>query len=394
MKIKNLKINTLIILAFCLLICCSGDDDNETSKKQIISFELLTSDNATLKENATTVINENNKTISVKVTFGADISAITPVITVSDGASISPQGIQDFTTPVNYTVTAIDGTTVEYTVSVEWKEIKLSDYEVDSVQYQIFYNESGDIESFDVPNSSDASVINIPIVRENGQIRYLGNTEFIYNVASQIETIIDPDTDGGTTCNLTYDGSDNLIEFNSTYTGNDYPSVYEISYDANNNPVEIITSIKKDIVTLTDPNEYEYFRYENTFDTNNNLTQIDIYFSEDNLDFDLNISIHVSYDNKLNPWKFFITDPIKAENFFVLGNSHMNTFLDIPFNTAEELYPAYISKNNVTSMEIFLEGVALYQTNYVYTYNENDFPITQNKTQGSNTSLTTFNYQY
>lgn len=51
---------------------------------------------------------------------GTDVTAITPDITVSANASISPEsGVpQDFTNPVKYTVTAQDGTQKTYTVTV------------------------------------------------------------------------------------------------------------------------------------------------------------------------------------------------------------------------------------------------------------------------------------
>ncbi|MDG6244517.1 MAG: PGF-pre-PGF domain-containing protein, partial [Methanolobus sp.] len=64
-------------------------------------------------------INEAARTISITVPYGTDVSSLTPTI-VHTGASITPgSGItQDFTNPVIYTVTAEDGTTRSYTVTV------------------------------------------------------------------------------------------------------------------------------------------------------------------------------------------------------------------------------------------------------------------------------------
>jgi hypothetical protein len=64
-------------------------------------------------------INEEAKTIRVDVPYGTDLTAMTPVITHT-GVSIDPVpgAAQDFSGPVNYTVTAADGTTAIYTVTV------------------------------------------------------------------------------------------------------------------------------------------------------------------------------------------------------------------------------------------------------------------------------------
>jgi len=57
--------------------------------------------------------------ITVTVPFGADVESLTPSITHT-GASVSPASgaARDFTFPVDYTVTAADGTTKIYTVTV------------------------------------------------------------------------------------------------------------------------------------------------------------------------------------------------------------------------------------------------------------------------------------
>lgn len=67
------------------------------------------------------VIDESEHTIAVEVPNGTGLTALSPVVTVSTGASVSPvSGTEgDFTDPVTYTVTAEDGTTTQaYTVTV------------------------------------------------------------------------------------------------------------------------------------------------------------------------------------------------------------------------------------------------------------------------------------
>ena len=72
-------------------------------------------------------INEN--TITFNVLDGTDITNLTPTITVSEGATVTPaSGVaQDFTNPVTYTVVSEDyGTTKTYTVSVSGRAIVYS----------------------------------------------------------------------------------------------------------------------------------------------------------------------------------------------------------------------------------------------------------------------------
>ncbi len=85
--------------------------------KQILSFQFLM-DNNTIAEDITAVIEEETKTISFNTPPGTDITALTPTVQLTEGATISPEGLKDFTFPVTYGVKAEDNTSVEY--SVEW----------------------------------------------------------------------------------------------------------------------------------------------------------------------------------------------------------------------------------------------------------------------------------
>ncbi|MGV3559000.1 DUF5018 domain-containing protein [Larkinella arboricola] len=90
----------------------------KSSEKQIVRF-VFTS----LNPPVIAAIDESKRTIAATVPAGVNLSALAPTIAVSPQATISPaSGIaQDFTKPVNYTVTAEDGSTQVYTVSVEKK---------------------------------------------------------------------------------------------------------------------------------------------------------------------------------------------------------------------------------------------------------------------------------
>jgi hypothetical protein len=96
------------------LTSCSGDDDLKEGN-QITSFELKIKD-----EDARVFIKEVEKTIDVYVPAGTNVTKLTPVVKISSGASVVPleEDEVDFTHPMPYTVTAENGVSQTYTVTV------------------------------------------------------------------------------------------------------------------------------------------------------------------------------------------------------------------------------------------------------------------------------------
>jgi predicted extracellular nuclease len=92
----------------------------QSSANDIVTFEIPGQISATIDANAATV--------DVLMPFGTDVTSLTPNITVSAAATISPaSGVaQDFTNPVTYTVTAQDGSTKDWTVTVTVQELQLT----------------------------------------------------------------------------------------------------------------------------------------------------------------------------------------------------------------------------------------------------------------------------
>lgn len=104
------------IIFFTILIAVlfsSCEKDTEYSdQKEITSFTFADAISAT--------INKTDGTITAELPFGTNIKALTPSIIISAGAKVSPASdvATDFTKPVTYTLTAEDGTTKTYVVSV------------------------------------------------------------------------------------------------------------------------------------------------------------------------------------------------------------------------------------------------------------------------------------
>ncbi|HEY8929041.1 MAG TPA: DUF5018 domain-containing protein, partial [Mucilaginibacter sp.] len=102
--------------------------DNTTTKTYVVkltdvksSFKDITAFSfGGLSPEVKCVINNTAKTITGKVPVGTNLSKLVPTIGVSAKASVKPASgtVIDFTKPVPFTVTAEDGSTVVYTVTI------------------------------------------------------------------------------------------------------------------------------------------------------------------------------------------------------------------------------------------------------------------------------------
>ncbi len=116
------KTRNLFSIVVCLLLFVSCEEDtsfNEgpflSKRTQVLTFRFLS-----LNPPVEATINENEKLITATLPFGTDISSLTPTITVSAKATVSPaSGVSnDFTSEVIYTVNAENGVTQDYRVVI------------------------------------------------------------------------------------------------------------------------------------------------------------------------------------------------------------------------------------------------------------------------------------
>lgn len=91
-----------------------------SDEKEITSFVFLAEENGVLSADVTGTIDETNKTIIAELPYNTALTALVPTLTISFGAKVNPKDkvVGDFTNDKVYTVTAVDGTTEEYTISV------------------------------------------------------------------------------------------------------------------------------------------------------------------------------------------------------------------------------------------------------------------------------------
>lgn len=107
---KNLSKTLVIALAAIMLL---GGCKKQSSEKKILEFKFAS-------PAVEAVITESAKTIVAVVPFGTDVTALVPIITVSDKATVSPASGSpvNFTNPVSFTVTAEDGSQVNYVATI------------------------------------------------------------------------------------------------------------------------------------------------------------------------------------------------------------------------------------------------------------------------------------
>lgn len=135
---NQLKTLLMVALAALFFVSCSGDDDDEqvlSSDKMISSFVLRAADNPGLDGDKRAAIEAN--TIYFNLPPGTSVTSLIPTITLPAGTTISPASGTpvDFSNTVTYTVTAPDGSVLQYTVSVTVEDALSSEKRITSFAF-------------------------------------------------------------------------------------------------------------------------------------------------------------------------------------------------------------------------------------------------------------------
>ena len=110
-----------------------------------------------------TVINEAAHTITLKMPYGTNVTALTPTI-VSTGSSVSPaNGVaNNFTNPATYTVTAADSSTQIYTVTIIYTPA-ITAFTISGQVGLTTINEAAHTIMLNMPNGTDVTAL-VPTV--------------------------------------------------------------------------------------------------------------------------------------------------------------------------------------------------------------------------------------
>ena len=107
---------------------CSAFDEVTITRSNALSTETDILTFSLQEQSSPAEIDLTNHTVSILVELGTNLSSLSPDVTVSSGASISPQGAQDFSSAFTYTVTAEDQVTVQdWVVTVMERPLGLGD---------------------------------------------------------------------------------------------------------------------------------------------------------------------------------------------------------------------------------------------------------------------------
>ncbi|WP_020595512.1 PQQ-binding-like beta-propeller repeat protein [Spirosoma panaciterrae] len=196
----------LLSTLFCLLLwgaSCKKTEDTPTpgggtttsgtksSAKSITAFAF----NA-LSPAVTGTIDVTTKTISATVTNGTDVTKLVPTIMVSDKATVSPASgsVQDFSKAITYTVTAEDGSTQAYVMTVTVASAGTNSA-VSSDQVIYFFISEGKTDNTTGKYSSIKSIVAIDALSGKSAGSFNLGTEIPNNSAPYISTYI-PGTSG------------------------------------------------------------------------------------------------------------------------------------------------------------------------------------------------------
>ena len=139
-----------------IMIGCSKDE--KSGEKNLISFSI---------PNQTCDVTIDGQAVSIKMYKHVDIGKLTPIVVVSDGATVNPSSgvMVDFTNPVFYVVTAQDGSVATYVVTVQKTLSRKNDIEnFQLVGTEQIFEREGDNLFVYVPYETDIASIVAEIV--------------------------------------------------------------------------------------------------------------------------------------------------------------------------------------------------------------------------------------
>ncbi len=171
---------SIIIPANNVTLYAVWTENPKSQQKEITSFNL-----SDFTPGIAGTVNETEKTISLMVPYGTDVTKLAPTI-LQTGISVSPtSGVaQDFTKPVSYTVTAEDGTSQNYTVTVTVKE-----YEGPSPSSSNGNAENAETITVEVKEGESDSTASKIIVHRETTASGEKNDKIVYEKEKAMETI-------------------------------------------------------------------------------------------------------------------------------------------------------------------------------------------------------------
>lgn len=186
---------------------CNNDDAQpvpdpnpvvKNSEKRILSFQFKNIPDGTTTLNIAAEIDEAKKTIAVTLPTGTDVTTLDPEISISESAMIDPIGPRDFSEPLTYMVTAEDGSSVNYFVTVQ---VALSEKEILLIlaernrDFKLDWNINEDISKWDGVSVDSGGKVNLLWLINSGlrtitpEIGGLKSLEELYLQGNDLESL-------------------------------------------------------------------------------------------------------------------------------------------------------------------------------------------------------------
>jgi hypothetical protein len=153
-----------------------------SSEKDILTFVLA-------EQTGAATINTASHTVDIEVANGTNVTALSPVITVSEGATINPESgtATDFTNPVTYTVTAEDGSAQTWTVTVSVAVSVGNDLLIGKVN---IYPNPNNGRFYITLNSDQPADFTLQVISPDGRIIYSQEYHSVTSVNEFTDTMI------------------------------------------------------------------------------------------------------------------------------------------------------------------------------------------------------------
>jgi hypothetical protein len=323
----------------------------KSSEKQITAFSF-----AALSPVVSATIDQTNRRIGATVLSSANLSALVPTITLSAKATVSPApGVaQNFTNPVNYTVTAEDGSSQVYEVKVS----QLSVIPTRSCLLTRLENSANPNEFVALEYTTGGRVSKI--------IKQGNFTGSANEVPIQADTYL-----------FSYNAIGELTSLTVTQTKNNVTAQFEVKFDYNSgkfigqktylngvlqspNPLgEWVVNDKNQIIEIKD---YLKFTY-----TGDNVTTIASSGSSET----------ITYDSK---------------SHCMSGSLYQSIFATIWYRLV--MFQSYLLPTPSMLNNPLKSSSTNFVVDYTYTYNKNGFPIESNTLRNGRSLYASVKYTY
>lgn len=262
------------------------------------------------------------------------------------------------------------------------ESIRLKNYIIDGVAFNMTYNEDGTLFKYQYGNTSAVT----SSIEYDAEARIIRNNSrsFTYNPQDQIATITQNISSTASFVSTMVYNSQGLVENITVNHDNGQIGAIQINYNGDDKPV-VISEYNESVAT-------PYAKTTLTYNDLGNITQQFIERSNDGITYYDFETYTYTYDNKKNPFALTINKIGISNNQLFQKFIGMNS-VSFGRQVAFEAF-RFNSPNNLVSIQDSFKIIT-----YNYTYNEDDYPISAERIydtsiSGGSASATNITFTY